>query len=96
MRRAKGTRSDARDLVPQASLCISEASALSQVKLVEGEDDAEVGGALFPAQLLDADGQQVDMRPRNTWSARAHEVRHPIITACLDGLHPWYHWVFPC
>jgi hypothetical protein len=45
------------------------------VRLVPGEDDAKAGGALFPARALDADGQQIDLRPNNTWSARAHEVR---------------------
>jgi hypothetical protein len=48
--------------------------ALSQVRLVPGEDDAKAGGELFPARALDADGQQIDLRPKNTWSARAHEV----------------------
>lgn len=48
--------------------------ALSQVRLVTGEDDAIFGGELFPANALDADGQQVDLRSQNTWSSRAHEV----------------------
>lgn len=59
---------------PGPPLRISEASALSQVRLVPGEDDAKAGGELFPARALDADGQQIDLRPNNTWSARAHEV----------------------
>ena len=44
---------------------IAGAAELSQVPLLPGEHD--VGAELFPEGRLDQDGQQVDLRERNSW-----------------------------
>jgi len=48
------------------------AALLSQVPLLE--DDRHFAEALFPAGKLDADLQQVDLRDKNSWRLRLHEV----------------------
>jgi len=53
-----------------AGLTVS--AALSQVMLVEGDD--KTGEQLFPAERLDADLQQVDLRTRNSWRLPLDEV----------------------
>jgi NAD(P)-dependent dehydrogenase (short-subunit alcohol dehydrogenase family) len=53
-----------------AGLTVS--AALSQVMLIEGDD--ETGEQLFPSEQLDADLQQIDLRTRNSWRLPLDEV----------------------
>ena len=49
-----------------------KSSALSQLNLVAGDDEA--GNHLFPAGELDKDRQQIDLREVNSWRLQMHEV----------------------
>ena len=51
---------------------ITHAAALSQVKLLDEEHEAQQ--ALFPVGRLDQDMQQVDLRDRNSWRLQMDEV----------------------
>ncbi|MBI4376706.1 MAG: SDR family oxidoreductase [Elusimicrobia bacterium] len=53
-------------------LGLRESARLSQLKYAY--DDAELGAELFPAGLLDADLQQVDLRSKNSWRLTLAEV----------------------
>lgn len=48
------------------------APELTQLSLVDGDELA--AGSLFPPDQLDADLQQIDLRKRNSWRLRMHEV----------------------
>jgi NAD(P)-dependent dehydrogenase (short-subunit alcohol dehydrogenase family) len=68
---------DARQRVPTGSVSASlagltHAAAMSQVPLLPEELAAQK--ALFPDGRLDQDLQQVDLRDRNSWRLRLHEV----------------------
>ncbi len=51
---------------------LTQSAELSQIALVEGDDDD--GEHLFPARALDADLQQVDLRDKNSWRLPLAEV----------------------
>src|SRR5690606_17651335 len=51
---------------------LTRAAELSQLELLE--EDRLRGGAIFPADQLDADLQQVDRRLRNSWRLTLAEV----------------------
>lgn len=53
----------------QAGLRILNPSAL-----LAGEEQPTALQAYFPSGALDADGQQIDLRPENSWSARLQDV----------------------
>ena len=48
----------------------SRSALLSQIALMDGDDDF----ASFPTGRVDVDGQQVDLREKNSWHLRLHEV----------------------
>ena len=50
-------------------------AALSQRRYLD--EDYRGGAALFPANRLDEDRQQVDLREMNSWRLRMHEVATP-------------------
>ncbi|RLN48081.1 hypothetical protein BBJ28_00003051 [Nothophytophthora sp. Chile5] len=49
----------------------------SQVPLIAGEDHADDHASAFPEGLVDVNGQQVDLRSRNSWLLRIGEVATP-------------------
>ena len=57
---------------PAPALGLTASAALSQVVLTEA--DREAGAELFPRGALDADLQQVDQRPINSWRLTLSEV----------------------
>jgi NAD(P)-dependent dehydrogenase (short-subunit alcohol dehydrogenase family) len=60
-------------LTAASALGSAIAPALSQIILTK--EDAEHGAHLYPAGLLDADQQQVDLRAINSWRLPLHEVQ---------------------
>mmetsp|Transcript_89814 Transcript_89814/g.290669 ORF Transcript_89814/g.290669 Transcript_89814/m.290669 type:complete len:553 (+) Transcript_89814:60-1718(+) len=50
-------------------VAMPQSAAQSQLVLLEEDASAQ-----FPAGVLDTNGQQLDLRPRNTWVMRMHEV----------------------
>lgn len=59
-------------VAPRPAGAPDSAARLSQIALVD--DDHLDPTALFPADRLDADLQQVDLRDQNSWRLRLHEV----------------------
>ncbi len=57
---------------PATTPGLMRSAELSQIALLA--DDRAVPAALFPAGQLDHDLQQVDLRGRNSWRLRLHEV----------------------
>lgn len=49
-----------------------DSAALSQIALVEGDEERST--QIFPTGALDADLQQIDLRTHNSWRLLAHEV----------------------
>ena len=58
-----------------AGLGLLEPARLSQVPCAP--DDTRYGAAMFPAGQVDADAQQVDLRPMNSWRLRLEDVPTP-------------------
>ncbi|GMF14018.1 unnamed protein product [Phytophthora lilii] len=57
---------------------VAMSSALkSQVPLIAGEDHPDNHAEAFPEGLVDVNGQQVDLRSRNSWLLRLGEVATP-------------------
>lgn len=54
---------------------VRSAADLSQVPLVPGDENHNT--ALFPPGQYDADGQQIDKRPQNSWNMRLEEISLP-------------------
>jgi NAD(P)-dependent dehydrogenase (short-subunit alcohol dehydrogenase family) len=54
---------------------VLHSAALSQRRYLD--EDYRGGDALFPANRLDEDRQQVDLREMNSWRLRMHEVETP-------------------
>lgn len=50
------------------------AAAKTQLVVVEEDREGYWPGGCFPAGQLDAHGQQVDLRPINSWTTRPHQV----------------------
>ncbi len=58
--------------VVESLIGIGKAAEMSQIALIEGDDDASP--AIFPEGALDQDEQQVDLRNVNSWRLRLSEV----------------------
>jgi NAD(P)-dependent dehydrogenase (short-subunit alcohol dehydrogenase family) len=70
-----------------SNLATASTSALmTQMPLVDGDDDASA----FPLGRVDVDGQQLDLRDRNSWHLQLHEVRvtEAIEVHCVNALAP--------
>jgi NAD(P)-dependent dehydrogenase (short-subunit alcohol dehydrogenase family) len=62
----------AKDSLTRETVGWTNAPALSQLALLE--EDLEGGEELFPLGALDQDQQQIDLRAKNSWRYRLHEV----------------------
>jgi NAD(P)-dependent dehydrogenase (short-subunit alcohol dehydrogenase family) len=77
-RRLENSRGEANALIAPGQLAgegVVHSASLSQRRYLD--EDYLGGEALFPANRLDEDRQQVDLRDMNSWRLRMHEVETP-------------------
>ncbi|KAG7391060.1 hypothetical protein PHYBOEH_006795 [Phytophthora boehmeriae] len=60
-----------------AANVVMSSAMKSQVPLIAGEDHADDHAEAFPEGMIDVNGQQVDLRSRNSWLLRMGEVATP-------------------
>lgn len=87
---AAATAEDATADVALAMRNLSSAATsalMSQMPLLDGDNDA----SHFPTGQTDVDGQQVDLRERNSWHLRLHEtsVTEAVEVHCVNALAPF-------
>jgi NAD(P)-dependent dehydrogenase (short-subunit alcohol dehydrogenase family) len=65
---------NSQDLILPAQSSSSNISALSSQLIVTKEDSHSVDNSLFPVNIYDVNRQQLDLRTKNTWTSRLHEI----------------------
>ena len=61
--------------LPLPPLHVLSSAELSQVVLLP--EDQDIDRTLFPRDLVDVNSQQIDLRKKNSWLLRMHEVSTP-------------------
>ncbi|ETK85481.1 hypothetical protein L915_09746, partial [Phytophthora nicotianae] len=69
--------SDAKKSVNAGGNVVMSSALKSQVPMIAGEDHPDDHAEAFPEGMVDVNGQQVDLRSRNSWLLRMGEVATP-------------------